>query len=331
MEDYRKIPWDEILLAFKGMSDSDTELKLQEWLGRSPANQDLFEQLAVLWETIRQQDKFYPDIASSWERVKANTVEKLRKERMKRRKAFIRGSLRTASSVAAAALMFFIGRNVSDLSKQDILRIDTYSLGKGHSNLLLSDGTEVCLREDSKVSLDNNEREVLLDGEAFFHVSKDEGKSFTVKTGNIDILVYGTKFNVRTDAATKDIIVSLEEGSVSLKSPCRTALIHPGDIARCDADGMISIEYGDVLSENCWMKESITLKGVTLGDVCRSLERRYNVKITVDEKIMNLYKYNFTLRDESLDDILSMMSLTSPIKYAFKLDGSLHIMKLQDK
>lgn len=73
---------------------------------------------------------------------------------------------------------------------------------------MLSDGTEICLRDGSTISLENSQktgqREVLLDGEGYFHVAKNEGRSFVVKSGKVEICVYGTQFNVRTEKETGD-------------------------------------------------------------------------------------------------------------------------------
>jgi ferric-dicitrate binding protein FerR (iron transport regulator) len=77
----------------------------------------------------------------------------------------------------------------------------------------------VTLNADSKISyptsFDNGNREVELQGEAYFHVQKTTNKSkFIVKTRGQKIEVLGTRFNVNAYPETDRTQTTLEEGSV---------------------------------------------------------------------------------------------------------------------
>ena len=327
----RRIPWDEILRRLKGTSDAESEAVLSVWLEQSPLNREVFSELAVLWESVRQEDMDF-DVDAAWAQVKELTIrrnnEKHASDHAGRR---FRRWVAGAACAAAAALFMVAGYYAAGTRPVDYLCIEKYTPLKGKSRFLLSDGTEVCLREGSSISLKESQlsgrREVLLQGEANFHVAHAGGRQFVVRTGDVAVCVYGTEFNVRTEAESGDVLVSLQEGSVQLNTPARTLMMTPGDIVRCSADGSAEAVQGDVLQETCWTKNGIDFKGWTLRDVCDCLSRWYDVKISVEPEIAGLYKYNFSLRNESLDEILSLMALASPIGYTFRLDGSVQVAR----
>ncbi|WP_431198411.1 FecR family protein [Mucilaginibacter sp. P25] len=84
--------------------------------------------------------------------------------------------------------------------------------------IVLSDGTQVWLNSVSSLrfpfSFLGKTREVYLTGEAFFKVAKNAAHPFIVHTGQTDVKVLGTEFNVNTYHAD-EIVTSLVEGSVS--------------------------------------------------------------------------------------------------------------------
>ncbi len=330
MENDKNIPWREISMILKGDADTRDEQILKEWLDLDSSNSAIFNEMVHLWEAIRQYDDYTPDVDEALAKIKTETIEKLRKDKLRHARRVALRFVATACFLVVAFCMYRLGGNIARIENESRLKIESFAQGNGSSKLLLSDGTEVNLRDKSRLSLSESGREVLLEGEAFFHVAKSSGNSFKVKTANCCVTVYGTKFNVRTDVQSKDVVVSLYEGSIALNSQSCTAQLHVGDIAKCSPSGVINIEEGDVLNENCWMNDMLQIRGATLGDVCKCLSRWYDVTVEVDQDIEGAYNYNFTLHGEPLDDVLTMMSLASPIMHKHRLDGSIQVVKSKE-
>jgi len=98
----------------------------------------------------------------------------------------------------------------------------------------LPDGTVVTMNANSRLAWspdwkDGSDREVWMNGEAYFHVSKTPLKSrFIVHTDHFDIIVTGTQFNVVNRKGTENVL--LEEGSVILHlQDGRELNMKPGD------------------------------------------------------------------------------------------------------
>jgi ferric-dicitrate binding protein FerR (iron transport regulator) len=52
-----------------------------------------------------------------------------------------------------------------------------------------------------------------------------------------------------------------------------------------------------------------------MADVVRRIERWYNVKIELADHELEKYSFRATFQDDSLEDVLRFLSMTSPISY----------------
>jgi hypothetical protein len=84
----------------------------------------------------------------------------------------------------------------------------------------LEDGSMVTLQPGSKVNFPQhshpNKREIYLDGEAFFDVSKNAERPFFVYYNNLVTHVLGTSFNIRSDSRNKQVEVLVVTGKVQV-------------------------------------------------------------------------------------------------------------------
>ena len=89
-------------------------------------------------------------------------------------------------------------------------------------NITLVDGTNVWLNARTSLSypvkFGKNNRQVVLDGEAYFDVTKDKSKPFIVQTDNYNVEVLGTKFDVNAYSETGEFETTLMSGSVKVAS-----------------------------------------------------------------------------------------------------------------
>lgn len=86
--------------------------------------------------------------------------------------------------------------------------------------VLLSDGSKVYLEPGSVLHFDKNfkgdNREVYLEGEAFFKIHRNPSKPFLVYYNNIVTKVLGTSFRVGTNKSTGQIVVEVKTGHVQV-------------------------------------------------------------------------------------------------------------------
>src|ERR1700738_3910132 len=93
---------------------------------------------------------------------------------------------------------------------------------KSHSNLQFPDGTLVVLNENSRISYNADygrpNREITLEGEAYFDVARNPGSPLVIHAGNINIKVLGTSFDVKAYPRDRQVEASLIRGAIELST-----------------------------------------------------------------------------------------------------------------
>ena len=142
----------------------------------------------------------------------------------------------------------------------------------------LLDGSEVILNSKSTITFNEvdwkENRQLTLDGEAYFKVEK--GSTFTVNTNNGSVVVLGTQFNVNSKDDFFDVVCY--EGKVSVNSNSLDYILLPTNSFR-KINGSSSESSTTQLLQPTWIDGESTFKSVPIKYVIAALEDQYNIKI----------------------------------------------------
>lgn len=220
------------------------------------------------------------------------------------------------------------------------------------SKILLPDSTYITLNAGTTLRYNTdfgiNHRNIWLDGEAYFIVHKSQ-TPFIVHSGTVQIKAVGTEFNVRAYSSENQIETTLVEGKVMIAntdnplgqieeitllpnqklivSKNSTSLSEENDhIVNTKTDdtnvkskkNIVKQEKVDPIPDVSWKDDEWVIYRESLEDLSVKLERRYNVNIIFVDEHLKLFRYNGTLPDESLEQVLNIMSMVSPVKYTVK-------------
>ena len=182
------------------------------------------------------------------------------------------------------------------------------------SRVTLPDGSEVWLNAGSRLTCRGDghsweDRDVILEGEAFFDVVRDESRPFTVHSGEIRVKVLGTRFNVRNSAVSGAYEVVLSSGRVDVSVPGREVIpLSPGELLECSkASGEVSVRKVETSDHTGWTGATLRFDNRTLEDVAVSLEHRYNVRIVLAPDAPAQERISFRLADESLEEAMEVV------------------------
>jgi len=195
----------------------------------------------------------------------------------------------------------------------------------------LSDGTTVFLNSGSKLRFpqtfnNQDERKVTLDGEGYFSVTKNKYQPFIVEVNNLDIKVLGTTFNVDAYPDNENVKVALIEGSVLLQGRSNDGEMDlnllPNEVATLNRtdNTLTAKEVTSMFKYTDWINGKIVFDNDPIETVVNKLGKWYNVDIIIADKILRNYSFTATFMDESLEQILDVLSLTSPMSY--KIESS---------
>ncbi|MGV8090394.1 MAG: FecR family protein [Mangrovibacterium sp.] len=203
-------------------------------------------------------------------------------------------------------------------------RNNHYSMVKADAgqiaNVILPDQTQVWLNSGSFIRYNNEfastNREIELVGEAYFQVSKNPQLPLIVTGSPVRVKVLGTKFNVSAYPDDNLFKVVLEEGKVELRSDVYKDLkkeLVPGELAAFNKESKeLTIEKVNVELHTAWRDGIINIYNLPLDEVVVKLSKRYNQKFEVDKEVKQI-RYTYTIKNESLSDVLRLMETITPI------------------
>ena len=185
-----------------------------------------------------------------------------------------------AAGLVAAVLL---GWHIADLRKPETFEMVAERGQK--SSLTLPDGSKVWLNSASKLTYtsdyNSKDRNIILDGEAFFDVARNENLPFIVHANGMAVQALGTKFNVKAYSDETEVTAILVEGSVKASAAGVDLLLLPYFVASYDrsTDEMVSTYVSDREHAVPWIKNEILFSNDSLKDIASVLERMYNVTV----------------------------------------------------
>ncbi|MBW8684789.1 FecR family protein [Chitinophaga rhizophila] len=157
-------------------------------------------------------------------------------------------------------------------------------------DLLLPDGTKVKLNGNSGIRYSEHwaadmPREVWLDGEAFFDVKpvtgNDASQPFAVHTGDINVQVLGTSFNVRNRRGTSDVMLTTGKVIVAAAGE-KQLLSRPGELAVYNSQ-KLEKKTVQVSSYISWQEQKLQLDQTRVSDLFARLEDDWGYKIQLTD------------------------------------------------
>ena len=201
-----------------------------------------------------------------------------------------------------------------EVGKQRI-QIHRLSIPRGETfKVVLSDGTEVLLNSDSRLSyptvFKGKERVVSLEGEAYFNVTKNTEHPFIVKSGNVQVRVLGTEFNM-CSYTPDNVRVTLIEGKVAVSDTCglQTVEMKPGQSAQLVSDGTFAVDEVDTETFLYWKEGFFYFDDVALVDMMKEIGKWYNIDIEFrNSEIMNLRMHFLANRQQKVSDLIELLN-----------------------
>jgi ferric-dicitrate binding protein FerR (iron transport regulator) len=207
---------------------------------------------------------------------------------------------------------------------------ETFAPRGQKSQIVLPDGTKVWLNSDTKIrypgQFDQEQRDIYLEGEAFFEVSRDADRPFFVHCQGPDVKVTGTKFNVRAYADENQVETSLFEGKVEwlLKSgdsdhPVAKEL-KPGQsfLYNGNSGQLVAVRFPED-EINGWKKNQLIFKDDTFVKLVKKIERWYNVQVIYDERKFDKRRLTVELYEgERLEKLMDILSLALSVDYRYE-------------
>lgn len=196
---------------------------------------------------------------------------------------------------------------------------------------VLADGTRVWLNKQTTITYNHDfgkrQREIFLDGEAYFDVVKNSEVPLFIHAGDIDIEVKGTAFNVNAYHGTHQVQVALVRGAIAvtdrqnaghsvLLKPNEKLVFIPKTITQSESNFQVMAIKPNLLNrEISWTTDTITFIKEKLKDLALRLEKKYDVKIDIKSEVLKEKRFSGTFTNQTLQQALDALKLSYPFTY----------------
>lgn len=244
--------------------------------------------------------------------------------RLEKRKIFRSKTLKYCIAAAAAAAIFLTGAATSELVTGKRQETVLMASSENISSYTLPDGSKVWLNKNSWLAYNQKfgkrTRQVTLKGEGYFEVNRDEQRPFIVKMqNNLDIKVLGTTFNACNYPSLNKAEVILRSGSVQVSDNGRNeyVILKPNQKFTWNEG---SAEISSVNAMNCcrWFEHRLVFDNVKLKDILENLSHKYQTEISLNVGNLADKHMSMTTRDESVEDILDILTTLLPIRWRYQ-------------
>ena len=253
-------------------------------------------------------------------------TEPVAEENSRERKHFsLRGVCMEAAKIAAVLTIVLLGTHYWTGKHQvpeDKTWQSIYVPAGQRAELMLADGTKVWLNSRSTLtfpgSFKGNIRNVKLDGEGYFAVTKNVEQPFIVETNKCNVKVLGTEFNVMAYAADSVWETSLLEGAVEILVPGSNnsgMRLEPNMMASLKGNRLVKGRIKEV-DYFLWREGLLCFNDISVRDMIEKLKLYYGVDIVVNNTriLKNRYTGKFRTKD-GVENVLKVLKLNNKFTY----------------
>ena len=198
------------------------------------------------------------------------------------------------------------------------------------AKVVLADGTAVWLNADSHLwyprKFTGRQREIYLQGEAFFDVKPNRQQPFVVHANQQQVRVLGTSFNVQAYPDEPTVETAVVTGRVAFirqaqaGQPTRQDTLYVTPNQRAVFARQTASMHREIVNSadyTAWSRGQLVFQQTPLDEVARTLARQYNVPVLLDNDALRSCRLTGRFHDQSLREVVSLLSMTG--SFGFEL------------
>ncbi|THB68345.1 MAG: DUF4974 domain-containing protein [Gammaproteobacteria bacterium] len=281
-----------------GEVSAEQYLEFELWRGQSEQHAIAYADIELMWEELKHARSSLPVLN------KETNIVPITKKRKPIRKM-----------IAMAASVMFVAFCLN-LYWNNLLGYTTTASGE-ISELKLDDNSVVTLSSESaaKIAYDSSHRNVYLkEGEAYFKVSADPDRPFTVIVKDVSVTALGTEFNIKVKADSIEVTGVVHDISI-VTSNRKPVILTPGQQLIYGDGGATAVSSVDTKDTTLWQQHKIVFRDKPLVEVVEELNRYSSQTIKIvdksleQKKVSGLFSTNAT--GQAIKDIVKILKIES--------------------
>lgn len=301
---------------------------LMSWAESDTTNQSYLDDMIDVWgKTADAEPHFEANIDAAWAKVdqRLPSVESEQPTGAMIR-SIGRARRRWMQIAAAAVVVLAVGWWWSTSSSQTDAWVAINTLDGAVKEVTLPDGTEIWLNANSRLSYPESftQRQIRLEGEAFFDVARMEDSPFEIYSGEAKTTVLGTSFNVRAYPDEEVIEISVTSGTVIFEEQLgdeKVTLVKNTSAILNKNKNTIEKKEEAISNAMSWKTKEFNFDDISFESIFDDLARHFDVQIEIQNE--ELKKTPFRLMKQpakNLREILAIIKFGAPV--AIEIDTS---------
>jgi transmembrane sensor len=294
-----------IIAKYLAGEATSSEVKwLEEWVRQDEENKNRFLQSRQAFYLTSSKTKLDFDVDSAFRKVGGALEEKRGKIVSFRPKRN-----RLLQAVAAVAILIIAAFWYYQNTMNDGITLNAESMVLVDA---LPDGSIVSLNRNSEVKFkQQNERQVILKGDAFFEVKRDEQNPFIVHAGEVKVRVLGTSFYVNAQDDHNFVEVMVRSGRVAVHHGVDSLILSAGQSARYHPKdkSLVQSKIADI-NYLSWKTKTLIFEDEALANVLGKINAVYDTHLVLENKSLDNCQITVTFKDQGLDAVLSVIAET---------------------
>lgn len=315
-----------LLRFFSGETSEEETKEIIKWIQSSDDNYKEAKDIYSIYSACKlEQAKSKIDINAAFNQIEG----KIQKKRISLRTQSVIQLLQKIAVIIVLPLSIFTGYLLMNKNTPINTHYIEITSKKGMvSKTVLPDSTVVWLNSGSTLkypsAFTSSERNVELEGEAYFDVQKNEDQPFYINKGqNLSVHVLGTSFNIEAYADDDIITTTLVEGKVKVSyrdtdGTSKESHLSPSQKLVYNINNKDAVtEDVSVAQYIAWKDGEIIFEDTGLKNVLRLLSKHFNVDFKVKNEQLYTNAFTGKFEGERLDEILTLIKMSSNINYRY--------------
>jgi len=342
-----------VLMAKKisNTADENELAELNDLLSSFPAYQLLYKVLSQVKTNIKEtpdEKEIAIQLTELWKKINhAKAEQSIPVIKVSRFTSYRKWIAAAAVLVAVITASILVNHKINKTALAFAANYRTIKVPYGKtSRVILSDGTVVKLNAGTTLSFPlafaKDSREVKLEGEAFFEVTKNPKRPFLVHAGHLTVRVLGTAFNVKAYREDKEVETTLIHGKVQVvmdNHPDKKIILLPHQkltVVKDPVEGkpQASSEPAETkyklqaviaqadhnIDEVAWLDHKVAFSNQSFEEVANVIERKYNVHLIFGQDQLKNELITGVFESEKLSEALRLLQMSTDFNYTIKGD-----------
>ncbi|HEY9176476.1 MAG TPA: FecR domain-containing protein [Flavipsychrobacter sp.] len=316
-----------ILIAKKltGEASAEELRELDIYAAESNEHRSEVTDMEVLWresDSLLAGPKF--DKNAAWEKINASINSATQSPVKGKTIAF---PAWTKTAIAAAAVLVIGLFVIIGVNKTGNI---TIVADAGDKKVTLPDNSVITLKSGGVLayekSFNDDNRNIVLQGEAFFEVARNEQKPFIINAGDVSVQVLGTSFYVKSGDNAYVAVVTGKVQVARNKNTTDRLILTPGETGQLKGEALVEDATGidDLMY---WKTGSLNFADVPLVDVVARLDKIFAESVRLSDMIpaeARSQVVSITFSQQTLEEMLRELCLVT--QCSLQPDGNNYII-----